>query len=93
MRSQLSRAGITAFALASALSAQTIVSGGGTAMQLAIYAASLGDTLLVQAGDYFPITIDFGLTVICEPGARFLVKIADSNRGPIALDITEPDEV
>jgi cold shock protein len=28
-----------------------------------------------------------------EPGARFFVKIAQSNRGPIALDITEIDAV
>ena len=28
-----------------------------------------------------------------EPGARFLVKIAQSNRGPIALDITEIEAV
>jgi cold shock protein len=28
-----------------------------------------------------------------EPGARFLVKIAKSNRGPIALDITEINPV
>ncbi len=28
-----------------------------------------------------------------EPGARFFVKIAQSNRGPIALDITELDAV
>ena len=87
MRIQLSRAGITAFALASALSAQTIVSGGGTAMQLAINAASLGDTLLVQAGDYFPITIDFGLTVICEPGARFLNTPADPSVNILSLPV------
>ena len=71
MNTSLISASLAALALASAPCAQTIVSGGGPALQNAIVAAAIGDTILVQAGTYDPVLVDKGLTVICDPGVAF----------------------
>jgi hypothetical protein len=72
MRSQPFRTGVAALLLAYPLLAQTVVFGGGPALQNAITAAAVGDLLVVQAGDYDAVTIDKGLTIHCEPGVRLL---------------------
>lgn len=66
------RAALAASLLATGLCSQTTVSGGGAALQTAITAASIGDTLIVQAGDYDNVLIQKGLTILCEPGVRVL---------------------
>jgi len=66
------RAALAASLLATGLCSQTTVSGGGAALQNAITAAAVGDTLLVQAGDYDSVLIQKGLTILCDPGVRVL---------------------
>ena len=67
MNTSLISASLAALALASAPCAQTIVSGGGPALQNAIVAAAIGDTILVQAGTYDPMLVD---KVSCLPTLR-----------------------
>lgn len=71
MNTSLISATLAGLALASSPCAQTTVAGGGPALQNAIVAAAVGDTLVVQAGTYDPVLVDKGLTVICDPGVAF----------------------
>lgn len=71
MRNQHLWIGLAGAILISAAPSQTVVSGGGPALQNAIAAASVGDTLVVQAGTYDPVLVDKGLTVLCDPNVGF----------------------
>lgn len=62
------RTSLLACLLAHAIGAQTLVSGGGTALQDAVDAASPGDVLLVSAGSYSGLVTQKGVTVVCDPG-------------------------
>lgn len=57
-----------ALALAATATSQTIVSGGGSALQNAINTAAPGDTLIVRAGTYDDLTTQIGVRVVCDPG-------------------------
>ena len=45
-------------------SAQTVIDGSGSALDLAIRAASPGDVFVVEGGPYSEVTIDVGVTLI-----------------------------
>ncbi|MEO0478353.1 MAG: hypothetical protein AAF196_02610 [Planctomycetota bacterium] len=60
---------ITAMSLTSPLVAQTVVSGGGNALQAAINNASPGDVLSVLMADYDAITVDRSITIEFDAGA------------------------
>ncbi len=68
------RQSLSIFALAigatAALPAQTIVTGGGTNLQTAVQAAAPGDVLIVRAGSYNAVSIQRGITVLCDSGVQ-----------------------
>lgn len=69
MRTPSLAGAVTFFALSPLLSAQTIVSGGGTALQQAINTAPLGAILDVMPGTYTPVTVTQGVRISLRLGA------------------------
>lgn len=52
--------------------------GGFAALDLAVAAAAPGDTIVVRAGQYPPATIDKGVRVLGDPGARVQASVGVS---------------
>ncbi|MBK8978196.1 MAG: hypothetical protein IPM29_20015 [Planctomycetes bacterium] len=71
-RSTFLRVAVVAIALhvlpgSAPIRAQTVVTGGGTALNQAIQAARPGDHLIVRAGTYDPLRVDRGLRIDFDP--------------------------
>ncbi len=66
-----------------------VVSGGGTALQVAVDRANPGDTLDVLAGTYGPVVVSKGITIECRSG----VKVDGGQLAALTVDSLPAGEV